>query len=79
MSEYIPDMTQRFPDAGEPAEEKEYTINAWTPVQIQMDVYGTSEEDAIRNMRQMLLNGTSAAKWKVVDRDFSELSDIEIE
>lgn len=79
MSEYIPDMTERFPDAGEPAEEREYTINAWTPVQIQMDVYGTSEEDAIRNMRQMLLNGSGAGKYKVVNRDLSELEDIEVE
>lgn len=76
---YVPDLTERFPDTGEPAEEREYTINAWTPVQIQMDVYGTSEEDAIRNMRQVLLNGLGAGKWKVVDRDLSELNNIEIE
>ena len=74
---YVPDMTERFPDAGEPAEEREYTINAWMPVQIQVDIYGVDKADAINRLKMKLKQSDVVSK--IVDWDVSELevSDIE--
>lgn len=72
---YVKDYTERFPDSGEPAEEKEYIVNGWMPVMVQMSVYGTNEDEAIKEAKQQLKQN----RYKVVDRDTSELIDIELE
>lgn len=77
MSEYTPDTTERFPDAGEPAEEKEYVINAWIPMQIEVRAYGSSKEEAVKRAKEDLTY--TSAKRNTCDYDKSEweLSEIE--
>ena len=57
------------------AEEKEYVVNGWIPVQVEMKVYGINQDDAVDNAKQQLKEG----RYKVVDRELSELTDIETE
>lgn len=77
MSEYIPDMTQRFPDAGEPAEEKEYIVSAWIPVMVEVRAYGSDRDEAIKHAKEEVKK--SDIKRIMVDYYDSEfeLNDIE--
>ena len=77
MNEYIPDMTQRFPDAGEPAEEKEYIVSAWIPVMVEVRAYGSDRDEAIERAKEKVKQ--SDVKRIMIDYDVSEfeLNDIE--
>lgn len=74
---YIKDMTQRFPDAGEPAEEKEYIVSGWMPVKVEVRAYGTSRDEAIREAKRQLKQ--SDVKCIMIDYDKSEWELAEIE
>ena len=77
MNEYIPDNTERFPDAGEPAEEKEYIVSGWMPVMVEVRAYGTSRDEAIKRAKEEVKK--SDVKRIMIDYDASEfeLNDIE--
>lgn len=77
MSNHIPDMTERFPDAGEPAQEKEHVINAWVPMMIEVRAYGTDQAEAIKAAKLKLKQ--TSVKEKVVDWDLSEMDVTNIE
>lgn len=70
--DYVPDMTERYPDAGEPAEDREYLINYWVPHLIETRVYGTSKDDAVEELKEQLKTGRAVIK--IVDRDYSEIT-----
>jgi len=74
---YVPDLTERYPDAGEPEEEREYIVAGWVPVLIELRVYGTDEDDAINEAKRKLK--TAIIRDIIVNCDKSdfELSDIE--
>jgi len=75
MSVYIKDLTERYPDAGEPEEEREYIVTGWVPMKVETRVYGINEDDAIEEAKRQIRKN----RFKIVDRDLSdfEFSDIE--
>lgn len=77
MKQSTPDMIERFPDAGEPAEEREYTISAVVPVIVELKAYGTDEEEAIKDMKEDLKN--IDIRPHIIDWDASEADDFEVE
>lgn len=72
---YVPDMTQRFPDAGEPAEEREYTVTAVVPVNVELKAYGSCKEEAIKHMKEEL--ESTDIRSHITDWDVSEADDFE--
>lgn len=54
MNEFIPDMTQRFPDAGEPAEEKEYLVSVTVPMTVEVRVTAVDEDEAKKEAKEEL-------------------------
>ena len=72
---YAPDLTERYPDAGEPEEEREYIVDGWVPMKVETRVYGINEDDAIEEAKKQIRKN----RFKIVDRDLSdfEFSDIE--
>lgn len=77
MSNYIPDTTERFPDAGEPAAEKEYIVSGWMPVMVEVRSYGTSRDEAVREAKIKIKQ--SDVKRIMIDYDKSEWELAEIE
>lgn len=74
---YLPDMTERFPDAGEPAEEKEYIVSGWMPVMVEVRAYGADRDEAIKNAKEEVKK--SDVKRIMIDHDKSEWELAEIE
>ena len=74
---YVKDMTERFPDAGEPAEEKEYLVSGWIPVMVEVRAYGADRDEAIKNAKEEI--GKSDVKRIIIDYDKSEWELAEIE
>ena len=74
---YIPDNTERFPDAGEPAEEKEYIVSAWIPVMVEVRAYGSDRDEAIKRAKEEVKK--SDVKRIMIDYDNSEWELAEIE
>ena len=72
---YVPDLTERYPDAGEPEEEREYIVAGWVSMKVETRVYGINEDDAIEEAKKQI----KKARFKIVDRDLSDFgfSDIE--
>ena len=68
---YIKDMTERFPDAGEPAEEREYRVSMWLPVMVEVDVYGVERDDIIKAAKLKVKQ--SDIKRIMIDCDLSEM------
>lgn len=74
---YVPDMTQRFPDAGEPAAEKEYLVSVTVPMTVEVRVSAVDEEEAKKEAKWQL--DRADAKRLVTDYDLSEMEFDQIE
>ena len=74
---YVPDMIERFPDAGEPAEEKEYKVSVTVPMTVEVRVSAIDEDEAKKEAKWQL--DRSDAKRLVTDYDLSEMEFEEVE
>lgn len=74
---YVPDMTERFPDAGEPAAEKEYLVSVTVPMTVEVRVSAVDEDEAKKEAKWEL--DRKDAKRLVTDYDLSEMEFEEVE
>jgi len=74
---YVPDMTERFPDAGEPESEKEYLVSFTVPMTVEVRVSAVDEEEAKKEAKWEL--DRKDAKRLVTDYDLSEMEFEEVE
>lgn len=74
---YVPDMTERFPDAGEPAEEKEYLVSVTVPMTVEVRVSAVDEEEAKKEAKWQL--DRTDAKRLVTDYDLLDMEYDQIE
>jgi len=74
---YIPDYTERFPDAGEPEEEKEYLVSATVPMTVEVRVSAVDEDEAKKEAKWQL--DRTDAKRLITDYDLSEMEFEEVE
>jgi hypothetical protein len=52
--------------------EKEYVVDVWVPVLVEVEVYASDEEEAGKEAIRLCKEGR--APYKFVDKDFSEAS-----
>jgi hypothetical protein len=74
---YVPDMTERFSDAGEPEEEKEYLVSVAIPMTVEVRVSAVDEDEAKKEAKWHL--DRADAKRLVTDYDLSEMEYDQIE
>ena len=74
---YVPDMTQRFPDAGEPVAENEYYVSIELPMTVELRVPGVDQEEAEEEAKRQMKQ--SDFKQLITDYDISKMEVVNVE